>query len=81
MHNGAANQLLTVTEPSRLGDDPARELTVRCWKISVSPSRLRTDLRQWQPLSTLTNVTGTLEFSDSTATYHSCARFYRAVQR
>ena len=39
-----------------------------------------TDLDQWSPLTSLTNLTGTLEFTDPNAANH-LQRFYRAVLR
>jgi len=39
-----------------------------------------TDLDQWSPLTTETNLTGTLEFTDPNAA-NDLRRFYRAVIR
>ena len=39
-----------------------------------------TNLNQWSPLTTVTNLTGTLEFTDPDAGNH-LRRFYRAVLR
>jgi hypothetical protein len=39
-----------------------------------------TDLNQWSPLTTVTNLTGTLEFTDPNAGNH-LQRFYRTVLR
>ena len=36
------------------------------------------DLKQWSPLTTVTNLTGTLEFTDPDAA-NFVQRFYRAV--
>ena len=36
------------------------------------------DLKQWSPVTTVTNLTGTLEFKDPDAANH-WRRFYRAV--
>jgi hypothetical protein len=78
LHDVAVKQILTVTEPPRLEMTQAGAFTLRCWKGQSFGIENSTDLRQWQPLSTLTNLTGTLECSDSTATQHA-VRFYRAV--
>ena len=37
-----------------------------------------TDLKQWSPVSSVTNLTGTLEFNDPDAA-NLMQRFYRAV--
>ena len=39
-----------------------------------------TDLGQWSPLTTLTNLTGPLEFTDPDAANH-LRRFYRTLLR
>lgn len=39
-----------------------------------------TDLKQWSPLTTLTNLTGKLEFMDPNAVNQG-AHFYRTVVR
>ena len=39
-----------------------------------------TDLDQWSPLTSMTNLTGTLEFTDPDTASHS-RRFYRTVLR
>jgi nucleoside-diphosphate-sugar epimerase len=39
-----------------------------------------TDQEQWSPLTTVTNLTGTLEFKDANAENNS-RHFYRALQR
>ena len=36
------------------------------------------DLKQWSPVTTVTNLTGTLEFTDPDAANH-LRRFYRAM--
>ena len=36
------------------------------------------DLKQWSPVSTVTDLTGTLEFTDPDAASH-LRRFYRAL--
>jgi len=39
-----------------------------------------TDLKQWSPVTTVTNLTGTLEFTNPDAT-NLMQRFYRAVRK
>ena len=39
-----------------------------------------TDLKQWAPVTTMTNLTGVLEFTDSDAA-NRLRRFYRTVLR
>ena len=38
------------------------------------------DLKQWSPVTTVTNLTGTLEFTDPDTAKHS-RRFYRALPK
>jgi hypothetical protein len=45
------------------------------WEVQRS-----TNLLSWEPVVTITNTTGALEFSDGTAT-NATQRFYRAVKR
>ena len=75
----APNQILTVTEPARLQVFGAGAFRVQSWKGMAFEVQASTDLKQWSPVTTVTNLTGTLEFSDPNSA-NSLQRFYRAVQ-
>ena len=44
----------------------------------VLSNHVSIDLKQWSPVTTVTNLTGTLEFTDPDAA-NQLRRFYRAV--
>ncbi len=78
--NVAVRQYLTVTEPAKLSMPQPGELHIQCWKgmayrIDASP-----DLLSWTPLTTVTNLTGTLQWTDSDVPGRA-ARFYRAAKQ
>ena len=79
LHNLAANQILTVTEPTRLQILGPRAFRVQSWKGMAFEVQASTNLDQWLTLTTVTNLTGTLEFTDPDAANPS-RRFYRTVQ-
>ena len=74
----ALNQFLTVTEPARLQVLGPGAFRVRSWKGMAFEVQASIDLKQWSPVATVTNLTGTLEFTDPDASNH-LRRFYRAV--
>jgi hypothetical protein len=76
----AANQFLTVTEPARLQTLGAGVFRIQSWKGMAFEVQASTDLDQWSPLTTVTNLTGTLEFTDPNAA-NQLRRFYRTVLR
>jgi hypothetical protein len=78
VQNVPANQSLTVTEPLRLRMDHPGELHVQCWKGMVCRVDVSLDLTNWTPLTTLTNLTGQLQWQDP-AVPSNTARFYRAA--
>jgi len=53
---------------------------IQSWKGMVFLVEASTDLEQWSPVTTVTNLTGTLEFTDPNAASQSW-RFYRTVVR
>jgi hypothetical protein len=73
-------QFLTVTEPARLQALSAGVLRIQSWKGMAFEVQASADLDQWSPLTTVTNLTGTLEFTD-TDTPNARQRFYRALLR
>ena len=80
LSNVAAQQFLTVTEPARLQALGAAVLRIQSWKGMAFEVQTSTDLDQWLPMTTVTNLTGTLEFADPDAANH-LRRFYRTLLR
>jgi hypothetical protein len=80
LQNVTANQILTVTEPARLQMLGAGAFRIQSWKGMAFEVQASTDLEQWSPVFTVTNLTGTLEFTDPNAANQS-RRFYRTVLR
>jgi len=80
LHGLAANQFLTVTEPARLQALGAGVLRVQSWKGMAFEVQASTDLNKWSPLTTVTNLTGALEFTDPEVANEG-RRFYRTVLR
>jgi hypothetical protein len=80
LHDVATNRFLTVTEPARLQALGAGVLRIQSWKGTAFEVQASSDLDQWSPLTTVTNLTGTLEFTDPDTTNH-LQRFYRTVLR
>jgi hypothetical protein len=74
----APKQFLTVTEAARLQALGAGVLRIQSWKGMAFEVQASTDLDQWSRLTTVTNLTGTLEFTDPNAANH-LRRFYRKV--
>jgi hypothetical protein len=79
LHDVAAKQSLTVTEPARLETLVAGAFRVQSWKGMAFEVQASTDLKQWSPVTTVINLAGTLEFTDPDAANH-LRRFYRTVQ-
>jgi hypothetical protein len=80
LHDVAAKQFLTVTEPARLQALGAGVLRIQSWKGMSFEVQASTDLNQWSPLTTVTNLTGTLEFTEPNVA-NDFRRFYRTVPR
>jgi hypothetical protein len=78
--NLAPQQVLTVTEPSRLVAQGPGQLQVQSWKGMAFGLQASTDLAAWTSLGTATNLDGTLKFSDPDVADHP-HRFYRAVSK
>jgi hypothetical protein len=74
--NVAAQQFLTATEPARL----QALLRIQAWERMAFEVQVSTDLTQWSPLTSVTNVTGALEFTEPNAA-NDLRRFYRTVLR
>ena len=51
---------------------------VQSWKGMAFEVQASANLEQWSPVTTVTNLTGTLDFTDPDAT-NLMQRFYRAV--
>jgi hypothetical protein len=80
LHDVAAKQFLTVTEPARLQALGAGVLRIQSWKGMAFEVQSSTDLEQWSSVTTVTNLTGTLEFTDPNVA-NDFRRFYRTVPR
>ena len=78
LHRVALNQFLTLTEPARLQVSGQGGFRVQSWKGMAFEVQESIDLNQWSLVSTVTNLTGTLEFTDPDAA-NLMQRFYRAV--
>jgi hypothetical protein len=77
-HDVAPKQFLIVQEPARLQALGAGVLRIQSWKGMAFDVQSSSDLDQWSILTTVTNLTGTLEFTDPDAANH-LRRFYRTV--
>ena len=79
LKNVPVKQYLTVTEPARLSMPQPGELHIQCWKGMAYIIEGSSDLANWTPLTSLTNLNlaGGLQWSDPSAATQS-ARFYRA---
>ena len=80
LHGVSVKQSLTVTEPARLQALGAGAFRVQSWKGMAFELQSSTNLEQWLPVTTVTNLTGALEFADPDAANH-LRRFYRALLR
>ena len=76
-HGASVKQRLTVTEPVRLQVLGPGAFRIQSWKGMAFDVQASTDL-EWPPVTTVTNLTGTLEFTDPDAA-NLMRRFYRAV--
>lgn len=76
----AADQVLTVTEPTELVALGEGRIWVRCWKGMKYEVEVSNDLTAWTSLGVFTNETGRLEVTDADAAQHPY-RFYRASAR
>ncbi len=77
-HNVPANQILTVTEPARLQVTGQGQFQIRSWTGQKFHVEASTDLAEWTPLATVTNLTGVAQSSDTDAA-NLPRRFYRVV--
>lgn len=80
LSNVASKQFLTMTEPARLQALGAGVLRIQSWQGMAFEVQSSTNLDQWSPLTTVTNLTGTLEFTDPNVA-NDLRRFYRTVIR
>ena len=78
LHRVALNQFLTLTEPAGLLVSGPGAFRVHSWKGMAFEVQASIDMKQWSPVTTVTNLTGTLEFTDPDAA-NLMLRFYRAV--
>ena len=80
VRNVSARQFLTVTEPTELVPQGPGAFQIKCWKGMVFTIDGSSDLTTWTSLATVTNMTGTLQWTDAEAIRQS-GRFYRAQSR
>ena len=78
--NVAADQFLTVTEPSQLVATGSGQLQIRSWKGMSYEVQASTNLIDWSPVGTVTNLDGTLRFTDPGAASQT-QRFYRTLTK
>ena len=80
LHGVAGKQFLVVTEPARLRLLGLGAFRVQSWEGMAFEVQASTDLNQLSPVTTVTNFTGTLEFTEPTAA-NDLRRFYRMELR
>jgi hypothetical protein len=73
-----AKQILTVTEPVRLQATGLGQFQFKSWKGQAFTIKASADLTAWNSIATVTNLTGTVEFTDPEAGLLA-QRFYRLV--
>ena len=78
--NVAVKQCLIVTEPAKLSMPKPGDLHIQCWKGMTYRIEGSSDLLAWNPLATVTNLTGKLQWTDTNAPGQG-ARFYRVVKQ
>ncbi len=76
----ATNQFLTITEPVKLEATGAGQFRIGSWQGMVFNVESSANLSDWQPVTTVTNLTGQLEFTDPDTAGHQ-TRFYRVATR
>jgi hypothetical protein len=74
-----AKQILTVTEPARLQALGTGAFRIQSWKGQAFEVQMSPDLAQWSPVTTVTNLTGTLDYTDAAAP--ATQRYYRVMSR
>lgn len=78
--NVPARQFLTVSEPARLYVLGTGVFRIQSWKDQAFEVQASEDIEgPWSPLTTLTNLAGTLDYTDATA--RLTQRFYRVKSR
>jgi len=80
LHNVSAKQILTVTEPAKLEVTGTRQFRIRSWLRMAFEVQRSSDLLDWQPAATVTNLGCSLEFTDPDG-MPCAARFSRAVMK
>jgi hypothetical protein len=80
LRNIAPQQSLTITEPARLQVMREDTFRIQSWMGMVFEVQASSDLMQWSPVATVTNMTGTLDYSAAT-TKPLTPRYYRVMSR
>jgi hypothetical protein len=70
-------QTLTVIEPIRVQAMGLGQLQFKSWKGQEFTIKASADLTAWNAIATVTNLIGTVQFTDESAT-NAAVRFYRA---
>jgi hypothetical protein len=76
LHNLAVNQILNLTEPPRLVLKGAGRFAICSWKGMTFEVQASTNLTDWMPIGSVTNLGGPIEFDDLPAP-RTLTRFYR----
>jgi hypothetical protein len=74
----AAKRILTVTEPPRLIPQGIGAFRIQSWINQSFDVQASTDLATWSNVASVTNLTGTLVFTDVEAGQHD-SRYYRVL--
>jgi hypothetical protein len=80
LKNVSVNQYLTVTEPVKLSMPQPGEVHIQCWKGMAYRIEASPDLLSWTPMVTVTNLSGTLQWTDPDGPGRG-TRFYRAAKQ
>jgi len=73
--NGAAEQILTITEPAQLVPLGSREFQIRCWKEMRFEIEKSHNLQTWASLGVVTNQTGRFIYPDTEGDPQTAACF------
>jgi hypothetical protein len=77
----SAKQILEIKEPAQLVPLGPTEFQIRCWKGMPFEVQKSSNLKTWDSLGMVTNVTGTLSFQDTQTDPRTACCFYRVASR
>jgi hypothetical protein len=81
LQNVSAKQILEIKEPPQLVPLGPTEFQIRCWKGMQFEIQKSSNLKTWDSLGLVTNVTGTLIFQDTQTDPGTDCCFYRVASR